>query len=262
MAAIIPSAVPSLASAVSTAIPDAAAIRTGTVSSIGSQYLGVRIADSRAVTDAGWLSSYQPVLGDVVAVARQGAAWTVLGTYAGTIEDNTEIANYGFEDGAVGSLPPYWQLVTAAGSPTLLTTGWPREDGIDGVQVAALTTAGAGSVSTELVSAPVQVLPGEQWAAAGSFRTWTNFGVATACQMQLYLSWYSSSSLSSLLSSSTSGTYPVTRGMGWQLVRTQGAQGYSVPPDAAYLRVRLSVTPWSAAAGDTIYFDRIIARRL
>lgn len=262
MAAIVPSSVPTLSTAVANAMPDAAAIRLGTLISKGSTYLRVRVSDSIAATDAGWLSSYQPVLGDVVVMTRQGAAWVVLGSLGSTIEANNELTNYSFELGAIGVTPPGWTLVTTSGSPTFVAAAWDRPDAIDGVQVGAVTSPGAATVVTEVVSDPLPVTEGSQWMAAGYYRTSTNFGVGTVCNAQLLLSWYSDATLASLLSSEASGLLPVTRGMGWQLVRAQGSMGFSAPQDAEWMRVRLQFTSWAAAAGDTIYIDRMIARSL
>lgn len=262
MAGVTPSSIPNLPAAVAAAMPDAAVARLGTVVRVGPSYLRVRVSGAANSTDAGWLSSYQPILGDVVVVIRQDAAWVVLGSLGSTIEANNELANYSFEAGAIGALPPGWQLVTTAGSPTFVAASWDWADAIDGTQVGAVSTAGAGAVTTEVVSDPLPVTLGSQWMAAGYYRTSTDFGVGTVCNAQLLLSWYSDTSLGSVVSSAASGLYPVTRGMGWQLLRAQGLLGHSAPAGAQWLRVRMQFTSWAAAAGDTIYLDRMIARRL
>lgn len=262
MAAILPSSVPNMATAVTGAIPDGAVIRLGTVVGHGSTYLRVRVSDSGSATDAGWLASYQPILGDVVVMSRQSAAWVVLGSFGSTIQANNELNNYSFEQGTLGLLPTGWQLVTTSGSPTFVSAPWERSDAIDGVRVGALSSASATTVVTEVVSDAVPVTEGSQWMAAGYYRTSTDFGVGTVCNAQLLLSWYSGTSLGSLLSSEVSGLNAVTRGMDWRLLRVQGSIGHSAPALAGWLRVRMQFTSWAAAAGDTIYLDRMIARSL
>lgn len=262
MPPIVPSSVPNLSTAVTQAIPDAAAIRLGVVVAHGPVYLRVQVSGADVATDAGWLESYQPVLGDVVVLGKQSAAWVVLGSFASPITANNELTNYSFELGDLGVPPPAWQLVTTSGSPTFVAASWTRSDALDGVQVGAVSSASATTVVTEVVSDPLPVTAGSTWMTAGYYRTSTNFGIGTVCNAQLLLSWYSDATLGSLLSSEASGLYPVTRGMGWQLLRVQGSQGFDAPLDAQWLRARLQFTSWAAAAGDTIYIDRMIARRL
>lgn len=260
---ILPSSVPNLPSVVAGQSGDAAAIRMGTVAEVYPTGLMVRVGSATVPTQAAWLSSYEPILGDVVAVARQGGMWVTLGSLGATIsEDNNDLANPGFEDGAVGATPPRWSLVTTAGTPSVSTVAWDwetRSDGIDGSQAAAIV-ASAGVVTCELVSDPVPVLPGVPWAAAGYYRTLSDFATTSVCTTSLTLSWYSGSSLGSLLSSKTSGTHVVTRGMRWRLMRAQGTRGVTVPAGANFLRVRLALSWTAATAGDAVYFDRIVAR--
>lgn len=265
MAEVVPSAVPSLPSAIMATTPDAAEVRMGTIVSRGRKYVGVRIGNAVNATDAAWLSSYQPILGDVVAVSRQGAVWVVLGSLGGTIESNNALVNYSFEDGPAGVLPLGWSLVTTSGSPTFVADLWAFEEffALDGVQVGALTSSTTATVNTEVVSDPLPVLGGQQWAAAGYYRTWTNYTMSTTAAIQLRLSWYGDATLGSLISTNAAAVQLVSRGMiDWQLLVAQGDVGYTPPIGATVMRVRMAVTSWSAVAGDTIYFDRMIARRL
>lgn len=260
---IVPSSVPDMAAAVAGAAPDSAAIRMGTVAEVSPTRLLVRIGNATVATETGWLFSYQPILGDVVAVTRQGAAWITLGSL-GSIVANNAVINAGFENGSTGVSPPNWSLVTTAGTPSLTTTLWDantRADGIEGSQVAAVV-ASAGVVTTELVSDPVPVAPGDPWAIAGYYRTLADFTATSVCSIVLNLSWYSSSSLGSLLSTKGSGTHVVARGPEWRLLRVQGSRGITAPAGAQFLRLRFSLSWSSAASGDAVYFDRTIARRL
>ena len=261
---ITPAGMPTLPQAILDAQPEAAVIRMGVVASLdaAARWLSVRIADSVAATPAVWLSSYEPLIGDVVAVSRQGAAWVVLGSLASAVDASTNaVANYTFDQGDVGAVPPRWQLVTSAGSPTLLTVEYNRADRIDGVRVARLLSPGAATVTTEVVSDTAPVVTSQYWAAGGWVRTLADFDVSTVCTVQLYVAWYSGQSLSDFLSQTSSGTYPVCRGTPWTFLRSQGTQGIVVPAGATHMRVKLAFS-WQAAAGDAIYIDRVIARRV
>ena len=255
---------PTLSRAITDAQPSSAAVRMGTVAEISpvGRWLMVRIANASVATPATWVSSYRPMLGDVVAVSRQDATWVVLGALGVALDVTANpVPNYTFDLGDVGSLPPYWTLVTSAGSPTLTSYVYPRDDVIDGERVARLLTAGSGTVTTEMVSDPIAVVPSQSWAVGGWVRTLTDFAMATTCTVQVYAAWYSDLDLPSFLSQEGSGTYAVTRGMDWTLVRAQRWTGIVAPLGAAYLRVKFAFS-WSAAAGDAIYIDRVIARSL
>lgn len=257
----IPSAVPNVPQAVTEAQPAAAVTRVGVVSGLGVDYLQVRLGGADTATQAGWVASYEPMLGDVVAVSGQDPYWVVLGTFGGRMADNTAVPNYSFEEGAVGALPPSWQLVTTSGTPTLVTTAWTRANRIDGDQVAALSSAAAGAVSTEVVSGPIPVNAGNVWVVGGHLATLGNFSATTTCLTEAAAAWYGDNTLGSLISTNLSGTYAVTRGMPWRQIRCQGTAGFEPPPGASRLRLRFAFT-WTAAAGDTIYLDRMIARRI
>lgn len=261
---ITPAGMPTLPQAILDAQTEPAAIRMGTVASLDAmgRWLLVRIADSVTATPAVWLTSYEPLVGDVVAVSRQGAAWVVLGSLASAIDEaSNAVANYTFDQGDAGAIPPRWQLVTSAGSPTLLTSDYNRADRVGGTRVARLLSPGAATVTTEVVSDTAPVMTSQYWAAGGWVRTLTDFNVATVCSVQLYIAWYSGQSLSDFLSQNSSGTYAVYRGMPWTFLRVQGTQGIVAPVNATHMRVKFAFS-WEAAAGDAIYIDRVIARRV
>lgn len=261
---VTPAGMPNLPQAILDTQNEPAAVRMGVVASLGfrEQSLMVRIGDAIQATPAVWLTSYEPLLGDVVAVSRQGAAWVVLGSLGSAVnEADNGVANYTFDLGDTGSLPPQWQLVTAAGSPTLLTTAYDRADRVGGDRVARLLSPGAATVTTEVVSGTIPVVTSQYWAAGGWVRTLTDFSVATVASVQLYIAWYSGNALGDFLSQDSSGTYAVYRGMPWTFLRVQGTEGIVAPDDATHMRVKFAFS-WAAAAGDAIYIDRVIARRI
>ncbi len=257
----IPSAVPSLHRAITESKPDAAVTRIATVADIAATSLGIRVGSSTVVTRAGWVQSYRPVLGDNVAVTRQGATWTVLGALGSTLSDSTLAPNYNFTLGATNVAPPNWQLVTAAGSPTLTTVAWSDDDLFDGPNAGRLRSTTTATVTTDVVSDPILATPGEQWVGGGWVRTSTDFTPGTVCSVQVAIAWYGDVTLGSFLSQTASRAQPVVRGMDWTLLRVQGGSGITAVAGATRARVKFLVS-WSATANDAIYFNRVIARRL
>lgn len=262
---VAPSSVPSLPRAVMDAQKAGAAIRMGVVARVmpQAQSLLVRISNAEVATPAAWLTSYEPMIGDVVAVTRQDAGWVVLGSLGTALDPGTNlVANYTFDSGAIGALPPQWQLVTSAGSPTLVSADYPRADVIDGSRVAKLTSPGAATITTEVVSDPIPITSARQWVVGGSVRTLTDFAMSTACSVQVYAAWYTSVNLAGFISQVGSGAYAVTRGMPWTLIQVQDAGEAVVSPvNASWMRVKFAFS-WAAAAGDSVYIDRVIVRNV
>lgn len=257
----LPSSVPSLPQAISDAMPQAAEIRKAIVASHAPGRLTVRIANSAVPTEAAFLSSYKPILGDAVAVAYQAGTWTVLGTYGGSVEANTAVPNHSFELSAPGTTPTGWTLVTSVGSPTFQAFAWPRDDWLGGLQVGRLNTASAGTVNCDIVSPPIPVEQSQQWACAAHFGTDSSFAVTSTCTIRLLPTWRIDTSLGVPIRQDTSGFHSVVRGQPWTLIRAQGTEGLTAPTGATWLRLQFAVA-WTAAAGDSLYIDRVIARRL
>lgn len=254
-----PSAEPSLTQQIAAGLENDTSWRIGTV--VAHQPSGLTVDVGGGLLSASFLSSYEPFVGDVVAVARQEATWLVLGSMGMPLTGLSAVPNYSFEDGEVGLIPPNWQLVTTSGSPTLTTESWTREDFIDGVKVGRIVAGATASTVCQVVSDPVLTLEGEVWSAAAWVATTSSFGAATAATVELRLAWYSDSTLGSFLSEATSGVYAVTRGMPWRLLRVSGREGYPTPTGARFLRAKLAFS-WTATSGETISFDRFLARRI
>lgn len=256
-----PSSVPQLPQVLAQYRQESAVVRMGTVAEVHSGYLLVYIADSLQPIEAGWVIGYQPVIGDVVTISRQGTTWVVLGGMGAFSSEMSALSNYSFEDGAIGNPPPNWTLVATAGSPTLTTVAYDRDDPIDGYQMADLNAPSTTTVTLNMLSDPVRVQPGQQWVVGAWYRTLNNFNQGTTCSIQVFASWYEDTDPDTLISSAGSGVLPVMRGQSWRVLSSQGTAGRVAPADAAWLRLRVAVN-WSATAGDTIYFDRMIARQV
>lgn len=254
-----PSAEPSMPAQVAAALQENTSLRIGTVVARTSSGLTLNVGGG--LVSASYLLSYEPLVGDQVTVMRQEGTWLVLGSMGSSVTDLTAVPNHSFEDGAVGVLPPQWQLVTTAGSPALTAALWGRADVIDGPQVGRLTAGSTATITCEVVSDPVMVAAGEVWSAAAWVAATTGLGASTAASVELRLAWYSDSTLGSFLSENASGFYAVTRGMPWRMVSASGDSGRPVPVGAAFMRVKLGFS-WSATSGETINFDRFLARRV
>jgi hypothetical protein len=272
-----PAAQLDLAPAVRAAIPDAATMRIGRVTRYDAGFITVAISDSDVLVDASYLfPSYQPVLGDTVAVVKQGNQWLALGALSANPDDNV-VANHSFENGEYDVMAPNWTLYhdPASTEVAAVDVSFAAVE-IDGPKMLRIgiggTVVGAISSSTDYVSSdPFLVTPGDRWAASAwvtgsslSAGPWVR-GSAAA-----FFSFYSSDS----------ATYPNTAApdagiravnipttQTWILVRSMsGTVGVEIPEGVSYARITLrtilthedTTSNYSFAA----YWDRVIARRL
>lgn len=258
-----PASLPDLTAVVAGAINSGATFVVGRVVQFSPEGLFVSPGglDTEPVL-AGYLRGmYQPVLGETVAMLNQGGAWFCIGPIAGPADTPNAVQNYSFEDSAAGVAPIGWTLSIAAGAPTVTTFVWKHPEIIDGGKVAQLSANTAATVTCSLVSSPIPVTEKETWGMGGYYRPNSGFGV-NAGTIRVFASWYSSSSLSDLVSEESAATFPLIRGHGWRLITENGASGRGsvAPPGAKYLRAKVTLS-WSAAAGDIVYLDRVTARR-
>jgi hypothetical protein len=273
-----PAAVPDLAGAVTASTPDPAIVRVGQVTAYASGTITVNISDSNVLVDATYLfSAYQPVLGDIVAVLKQGNQWLVLGTHSANPDDNV-ISNYSFENDDVGATPSDWEHYhDPASTDTTTVSVGTQNTPIDGPKVLQLeldnTVAGALSTSIDYhSSAAFPVEPGQFWSAHAwllgfSFSSgpWVRGGGT------VFFSFYDSAG----------ATYPNTiaadAGLAevnvpvsppWLLVRSESGsgRGVEIPVGATHARVTLRTVmtheDTTSNYSFTAYWDRVVARRL
>lgn len=258
-----PSSLPELAMAVAGLGGDGARLVTGRVVQHAPE--GLLVAPGGLDTEpvlAGWQRGvYQPVLGETVAMLNQGGTWFCLGPCAGPLDAPNMVTNYSFEDSPSGAFPTGWTLVSTAGSPTLTTFVWKHPEFIDGAKVAQLTAGATATITTSLVSNAIPVEAKQTWGLGAWYRPNAAFGVNSGT-IRIYASWYSNSSLSSLVSEESAVTFPLVRGHGWRLITENGVggRGSVAPSGANYLRAKVTLS-WSAINGDVVYLDRITARR-
>lgn len=257
------STIPSLAGVVAGLVSEGAKFVTGRVVQHSPE--GLLVSPGGLDTEpvlAGWpRGMYQPCLGDTVALLNQGGTWYCVGPIAGPADAPNSVANSSFEDSDTGTAPFGWTLVTTAGAPTLTTADWKHPEFIDGGKVAQLSTGGTATVTCSIVSNAIPVAEKETWGMGAWYRPNAAFGV-NAGTIRIYASWYSDSTLSTLVSEESAVTFPLVRGHGWRLITENGAsgRGSSCPSGANYLRAKV-VLSWSALSGDAVYLDRVTARR-
>jgi hypothetical protein len=273
-----PIAVPDLAGMVQATTPDGAVMRIGRVTAYAAGKITVNISDSDVLVDAAYLfSAYQPVLGDNVAVVKQGNQWLALGTPSANPDDNV-VRNYSFENDDVGSTPSDWDHYNdpASTDTTLITVGSTTTP-IDGPKVLQLeldnTVAGALSTSIDYHSSVAfPVIPGQFWSAHAwllgfSFSSgpWVRGGGT------VFFSFYDN----------PGNTYPNTvapdAGLAevnvpvsppWLLVRSESGsgRGVEIPAGATHARVTLrTVMTHESTTSNysfTAYWDRVVARQL
>jgi hypothetical protein len=267
-----------MASRFAAGIPDPAILRVGRVTQYSAGSITVAISDSEALIDAAYLiGQYQPALGDIVCVVKQGNQWLVLGGLSANPDDNP-VLNHSFEDGAVGSMAPNWTLYhdPASTDTTVVATrvapGSGEIDGAKTLQLELDSIAVGSSFSTDYISSdPIPVVAGERWSASAwvtgfseSGPPWVR-GFAT-----VELIWYASpaDTYPSYISRDGAGLVITPTTLPWILVRTQGGStgGFEAPAGATALRVTLGTTLTHEATTNNFYYyvfwDRVIATKL
>ena len=260
-----------MASRFAAGIPDAAVMRIGRVTRYDAASITVAIADSDALVDAAYLPSYEPILGELAVVLKQGSQWVVLGGLAGMPPDNV-IENPSFEADPDGTSPPTGWNVHHVGGPSATATATVQVQTqfgsmvVDGRQVLEVGLGVVGVAITYVSSSPIPVEPGQAWAAAAYWASFVANGGAQPSDVELLLTWYANSS----------DTYPTTAAADtsiailgtpqgdsarWILLRPVfGIHGATVPAGASFMRVSLRTV---LRDGDSyIWWDRIVARRL
>lgn len=148
-----------LAGSILSAETTPAVMRTGMVSSVTAERLGVVVGGTEV--SAAYLREYSPTIGDLVAVVRQDFTWLVLGAYAG-IQSN-QIMNPSFEDSEPGNfVPPGWTANAfgggAPGAVSVLATPF----AVSGTNVLQIGPGG----DTIVWSNGISVVPGEQYSVS------------------------------------------------------------------------------------------------
>lgn len=266
-----------MAARFSAGIPDPAILRIGKVTRYDAGYITVAISDSDALVDAAYIfGAYQPVLGDIVAVVKQGNQWVVQGALSANPDDNP-VLNYSFEDSGIGSSATNWTVYHDPLSTDTTTIQVeevsPSIDGPQALQVSlGATVIGAISTSFDYISsAPFPVVPGQRWAA----QAWVmgrsfSSGPWVRGTAAIFFTFYDN----------PANTYPTTVGDGgfgqvyipttppWLLLRSESTAGtgVEVPATATHARITLEITltheDTTSNYGIDLFLDRVIATKL
>lgn len=272
-----PIAAPDLAGMVQTTTPDAAILRIGRVTSYAAGTITVNISDSDVLVDATYIfGAYQPVLGDNVAVLKQGNQWLALGIPSANPDDNP-IQNYSFEDGEYEVMAPSWTLYHDPASTDTasldVASAEPPIDGPKCLRIGIGLPPGPLTASEDFVSSePFPVTPGDFWSAqawimgdSASGPPWVRG--SAAC----FFAWYNNpGNTYPNTAAADSGFAPINVPMTapWVLVRSESgsAKGVEVPAGVTHARVTLwTVLTHEDTTADysmAVYWDRVIARKL
>lgn len=133
-------------------------LRTGTVLSVDAMKATVEVGTT--VIRAAYIRQAEPVAGDVVAVMRQGASWSVMGT--SSVSGGNAIANPSFEDIDSSGRPVGWTLYDATGT-SVFSSVYAPEEAPEGEYVLEIMPAGGVAATAYVYSSPIAVAEGDTW---------------------------------------------------------------------------------------------------
>lgn len=256
-----------LSAAIAQQISRGAVMRIGTITSVAAGYATVTISGSATLVNASYLvGSYFPILGEQVAVVKDGSQWVIIGAISAPPKDNP-VVNYSFEEDAAGTVvaPTGWNFYLNTGTaPTVTIYEPPLHVAVDGPRV--LRVFHDQSFTAMITSSPIPVNPGEVWTADCFARGLENYPM-TLVESSIFLAWFANAA----------DLYPTTVAPDtlldavnvvptWIRLQTNTGTfgGASVPDGTRFMRVGLFTRGAAAAAGGlgTYWFDRVVARRI
>lgn len=266
-------------------VPPNSSMRIGTIIGISGGGVVVRISGSDTEAQAGRTRNYEPIVGEMVALIRQGSTWLALGGIATMPEDN-KVVNGGFEaDGAISATTPSsWTynhtgtLTTTVGTATSALGAPPP----DGSYVLDLTVDLTGTTTLTAVdtfsSEPFPIGAGQVWAISAmqvmtlSAQTLDGLRVQGAVSLYGFADETTVFPSGTLLASTSSGQCPYTRPWMHRQIFTRDDngvyRGFSVPDGYDYGRIVIQNTVvynglYAVSAGGIhCYWDRVVARQL
>lgn len=252
-----------LADAISRASDPGAVLRTGTLTGISGTAVTVDIGGGQLV-DMPRVEQYTPILGDPVQILQQGPVNLVLGAPAG-MPDTNAVVNASFENDPSGTSPPTgWTVffdpggITDVSATAETATIIGAKDGAQWLRVLHGPTV--GYAGCYLCSTSIAVNPGERWSAAAYAFTAADAGDDQP-QLHLTLAFFASLAgvySEDLLSETELQTIFGPTGPTWIPLRAIGGTGTVVPDGAGAMRVIL----WTEISGGSVYWDKIVARRI
>jgi hypothetical protein len=181
-----------LTGAVLSATQEGAVIRSGYVRRTSP--LSAQVEVGGTILEAGYLNSYNPpIVGDLVAVAKQDSTWLVLGSLAGVVPDHNLLSNGSFDTSLSG-----WSAVqiTGAALPSGASVSWTSDtNSPDQGGVAQFVNASTtNNLHMALVSAPIPAAAGQSfmlsaYAATIAFNP-SGTTVVPPHNVQIFASWH------------------------------------------------------------------------
>jgi hypothetical protein len=141
--------------------------RTGTVVQVDPMYAVVDVGETPI--RAAFVRQSEPLVGDQVAIVRQGASWFVLGTQS--VSGGNAVQNPSFEDVTAGDQPVGWTLYNVTNTSNMASVGMPDRT-TDGEFLLEVSPAGVFTGTSFVYSQPIGVQPGEVWELSVHVNGW------------------------------------------------------------------------------------------
>jgi hypothetical protein len=240
--------------------------RTGIVSDIvESDNITVKISGSNVLVQASYLfPQYQPLLGDIVYVAKQDAQWMVLGTMSGPV--NSLLLNPSFEQGTTGAVPTDWTFVNgsvAAGTPTFQKRLGTNPLMGSNVGHLSLSPTGIGQSDSAITSARIDAIPGDRF-TGGVYVYIIDLAGPNQMLFSTMVRFYDSAGVS-ITAASLGAVYNFAAPIGWNFLRPDSTSTAVTAPantDSAALEIQVLFTVSDAATLFDAYLDGAILRKV
>lgn len=229
--------------------------RTGTVRLVDPQHVYVTVGET--LIQAAYVRQSEPVAGDTVTVARQGASWFVLGTTS--VSGGNAVQNPSFELTDAGDLPTGWTLYNISNTSTAISVDYP-ERATDGSRLLEVAPDGIFTGQSFTYSQPISVAEGDVWELSAHVNGWyQNTAFTDSADPGLYALWFDS----------TTDLYPTTAAADTAADTATNIPdadfpmvlrgNVTVPIGVTFLRVGLRT---AAAQYTALHWDQVTARRV
>lgn len=228
-------------------------IRTGIVTAVDPFFATVAVG-STAIR-ASFVSQSEPVTGDTVNVARQGASWLVLGT--SSVSGGNSVFNPSFEEISEDGSPTGWTTYTISGSvPDVSVVTDPiAPEGSSALEVGSVS----GTSTSFVYSSPISVIEADQWELSAYVNGHYPSINADTTDVSLRALWFANSTdlypTTSAADSTIASVTDITQDETMRVIRGT----VTVPAGAVFLRVGLRT---AAAAYAAAHWDFVTARRV
>lgn len=230
-------------------------LRTGTVIAVDAMKATVDVGTT--TIRAAYIRQSEPSVGDVVAVMRQGASWSVMGT--SSVSGGNAVANPSFEEINSSGQPTGWTLYNITNT-SVYSSIYAPEEAPEGEYVLEIMPAGGGSGTAYVYSSPIAVAEGDTWEFSahvnGHYPSTTN---ENTTDVSIQLLWFADATdlypTTSAANTTVDTIANITEEDVMQVMRGQA----TVPVGAVFMRVAMGQ---GALAGAGAHFDFVTARKV